>query len=559
MDPFRVRLNCIDSYQASPTKFDPLLRNDVKLSQLHKEPKIPVIRVFGSTETGQKVCAHIHGAFPYLYIEYTGSLSPAEGTLRVKCFTVRIIADHGAVGAYIHRLHLSIDYALSISYKRDLYDGSAKYVARITLVKGIPFYGFHVGYRYYLKVYALDPKVMNRLADLLRQGVIMKKIFQPLEAHLQYLLQWMADYNLYGCGYINCSKVVFRSPVPQYEELVTPSHLWHDRSIPDSSISEQSELPRVSHCAIEVDICVQDIINRHHIGPRPLHHNFIEYLSPPAPHGKLVRSMESLWREEASRRKSRMPEVKLGSDPFAADMLNSMSAESRISQTTEWIHESEYRDKVMNLIVDERSKSDGEDVSFTTFVKHNPFESTIKTSLEAVEDLFPENLRTSLGLSPETSPGDTDYSISGQEDREVDEKRILTFGLNDPNETIFDSDEDVMQERNQNKDGEYTEGKRLGQADTVQEEFEIDTKSRIADNHPPEQLRSPSDPNVLNPISRSLHADITAIHTVNEHPRSGVLESGHISGTSDLALRRHPPILPYSAPAEKDLPMIYLS
>lgn len=40
---------------------------------------MPVIRVFGATETGQKVCAHIHGALPYLYIEYAGSLTPDDG------------------------------------------------------------------------------------------------------------------------------------------------------------------------------------------------------------------------------------------------------------------------------------------------------------------------------------------------------------------------------------------------------------------------------------------------------------------------------------------------
>jgi DNA polymerase zeta len=78
MDTFRVRLNCIDHYQATPTKYDPQLRNDAHL-QVLKQPKVPVVRVFGSTETGQKVCAHIHGAFPYLYVEYTGSLDPDDG------------------------------------------------------------------------------------------------------------------------------------------------------------------------------------------------------------------------------------------------------------------------------------------------------------------------------------------------------------------------------------------------------------------------------------------------------------------------------------------------
>jgi DNA polymerase zeta len=79
MELFRVRLNCVDHYQATPTPYDPQLRRDVGASQRQNESKVPVIRVFGSTETGQKVCAHIHGAFPYLYIEYTGSLIPDEG------------------------------------------------------------------------------------------------------------------------------------------------------------------------------------------------------------------------------------------------------------------------------------------------------------------------------------------------------------------------------------------------------------------------------------------------------------------------------------------------
>jgi DNA polymerase zeta len=80
-DLFRVRLNCIDHYQTAPTRYDPQLRNDIRPSQASKGPKVPVIRVFGSTETGQKVCAHIHGAFPYLFVEYPGNLVPEEGEL----------------------------------------------------------------------------------------------------------------------------------------------------------------------------------------------------------------------------------------------------------------------------------------------------------------------------------------------------------------------------------------------------------------------------------------------------------------------------------------------
>lgn len=76
--PFKVRLNCIDTYQAAPTRYDPQLKKNIPPERLAKQPRVPVIRVFGSTDTGQKVCAHIHGVFPYLYVEYLGSLLPSD-------------------------------------------------------------------------------------------------------------------------------------------------------------------------------------------------------------------------------------------------------------------------------------------------------------------------------------------------------------------------------------------------------------------------------------------------------------------------------------------------
>lgn len=79
MEPFRMRLNCIDHYQATASDLDPPLPFRDGLSK-DFQPKVPVIRIFGATETGQRVCAHVHGAFPYLYIEYNGSLAPNEGT-----------------------------------------------------------------------------------------------------------------------------------------------------------------------------------------------------------------------------------------------------------------------------------------------------------------------------------------------------------------------------------------------------------------------------------------------------------------------------------------------
>ncbi|KAI0454042.1 DNA polymerase family B [Xylaria acuta] len=429
MDVFRVRLNCIDHYQGTPTQYDPSLRNDVRPSQLRKEPKIPVIRVFGSTETGQKVCAHIHGAFPYLFIEYHGSLTP------------------DGVNAYIYRLHLSIDHALAVSYRQNVYAGKNRYVARITLVKGVPFYGFYVGYRFYLKIYMLNPMVMTRLAELLQQGAIMKQKLQPYEAHLQYLLQFMIDYNLYGCAYIDARKVYFRAPVPPHGEDENFTHLWHSQSVPQPFITDDPDLPRASHCSIEVDICVQDILNRHEIRERQLHHDFSERNNPLPADTKLVHSMAGLWKDETKRRKRRMPDLTAGSSPFPPEVLVSMSADPRDSQRPGWIHEEEYRDQIQELVRQEHEQSDGKELTFERFVESVPFESTVKTVLQSVEDLYPDNQEPGPEATlPIEGEGDLTSSIV------VDEDRILDLEPNEDDVFPNDSDEDAVRASNALKD-----------------------------------------------------------------------------------------------------------
>ncbi|PTB70497.1 zeta catalytic subunit of dna polymerase [Trichoderma citrinoviride] len=403
---FRVRLNCIDHYQALPSRHDPQLRNDLQASLLNAT-KVPVIRIFGSTEFGQKVCAHVHGVFPYLYVEYDGDLN------------------QDAVGAFIYRLHLSIDHALAISYRRDQDGDKAKFVARITLVKGIPFYGYAVGYKPFLKIYMFNPIVMTRLADLLQQGVILKRKFQPYEAHLQYLLQFMVDYNLYGCDYVESSQTYFRSPVPpRHEDNATSCQLWNEGTVPVGFVTDDLTLPRQSYCSIEVDISAQNIINRGKIKERLLHQDFSEFLNPPAEDAKLVSSMAGLWKAEARRRQRQLPP---GHTPaqhlvssFPREALVSMSADSRSSQAHAWMHEEDYRQKVEILISKEQEDFHGSQLSLGTFLEPLPHESSIKTSLQSVEDLHPSNLSAALGLSLTSARPNEDPSSN----IEVDESKL---------------------------------------------------------------------------------------------------------------------------------------
>ncbi|KAH6607338.1 hypothetical protein Trco_003651 [Trichoderma cornu-damae] len=397
MVSFRVRLNCIDHYQALPSRHDPPLRNDVQAAAPSlKATRVPVIRIFGATDLGQKVCAHVHGVFPYLYVEYEGSLT------------------RDAVGAYIYRLHLSIDHALGISYRRDRDGDKTKYVARITLVKGIPFYGYSVGYKPFLKIYMFNPFVMTRLADLLQQGVIMKRKFQPYEAHLQYLLQFMVDYNLYGCDYVESLQTHFRAPVPEHETGSSFSGFWSSLTVPAAFVTDDVSLPRSSYCSIEVDIGAQHIANRGKVKERLLHHDFAEFLTPQTDDVKLVSSMAGLWKAEARRRQRELPPDQApGQDlasSFPREALVSMSADPRSSQPPAWIHEEEYRQKVDALIAKEREQCHESDLCLDTFLKPLLREDSIKTALQSVEDLHPSTLMPALGLSARTAQPSEDPS-----------------------------------------------------------------------------------------------------------------------------------------------------
>lgn len=69
----KVQLNNVDSYQIFPGKLDidsyQNLRGEFTL------PQVPIVRVFGTTDKGVNATVHIHGIFPYFYIEYKGDMN----------------------------------------------------------------------------------------------------------------------------------------------------------------------------------------------------------------------------------------------------------------------------------------------------------------------------------------------------------------------------------------------------------------------------------------------------------------------------------------------------
>jgi len=66
---FSLSINCIDWYESASSVYDPKVGSNT----------VPIIRIFGKSRSGEQVLGHVHGAFPYLFVEYEGNLSPDEG------------------------------------------------------------------------------------------------------------------------------------------------------------------------------------------------------------------------------------------------------------------------------------------------------------------------------------------------------------------------------------------------------------------------------------------------------------------------------------------------
>ncbi|KAK5019573.1 DNA polymerase zeta [Cryomyces antarcticus] len=153
--------------------------------------------------------------------------------------------------------------------------------------------------------------------------------------------------------------------------------------------------------------------------------------------------MAGLWRDETRRRKMRMGINDPSSSPFPPEVMVSMSADPRNTERGGWIHEEEYRQLVEELVKEEGKSNDGHKLGFDSFVKPHPMEAGIKTTLESVEDLFPENLQSfvaPLDGAAEKLP------IEGKIDNEdvvVDVTNVLKF---DGEESPYESDEETAKE-----------------------------------------------------------------------------------------------------------------
>ncbi|GJE86113.1 DNA polymerase zeta catalytic subunit [Phanerochaete sordida] len=263
-------------------------------------PRVPVLRIYGESSAGKKACLHVHQVYPYFFVEYDGQVNPDN------------------VNKHIARMSHSLNHAIALSLKRNPNSPNSQFVRAVVLVKGVHFYGFHASYSPFLKVHIADPALMNRAVTLMRSGTVMKTRFRIYESHLSFPLQFMCDFGLYGCGWIDLAEVWARGldedeDEPQFSCLPSPYY-------------RQTRMP------LELDVAAHQILNRHKLAPRNFNHK-LTIPSPPLPDEPVVLSVRELWEDERRRRAERglSPSPPMPKDPSAEsrDPGGGWSAEAR--------------------------------------------------------------------------------------------------------------------------------------------------------------------------------------------------------------------------------------
>lgn len=335
---------------------------------------------------------------------------------------------HYAVNAYINKLRNAINFALAISQRRTQQSRTDwRYVRHILFVKGTPFYGFHASYQPYLKILLCDPSLVQSMATILRAGSVLNTSFVVHEVHLGYILQFLSDFGLYGCGWLELGDARLRGHVNTdglflFLLVSHPDLRYAHLDIQDFDASKfgVSPFPKTTRSKLEFDAPSHQILNRHLLTARPL----ASQLRIPGPSSilsssnhlptqtpePLVQSIRELWDDERARR------TKRGLDPSPVLPIEDNTPRGA---GCDWQSEERDREELEQRLKHESAKWKPK--------RPETWEALTWTTFESVEMLWDVKWRT---LRPESSHDrSSEYILSEQSSSQGDG----SSGVSQPN------------------------------------------------------------------------------------------------------------------------------
>lgn len=208
-----IQIITYDSYQTLPT---PLDKRDVTFNGTVADSNlsvgtVPVFRIYGRLNTKHTCLVHIHNVFPYFYINFP----KAKGWSSTK-FNEENLAE---LKKWLFELNTSIAKSYKNNYKRgkkskkprrkqnkeanqsntrsehalesdsdpdsdldsDLEEESKglyhSYISDLSIISGIPFYGYHLQHSTFMKISMTSPRYVTRLAKLMTESKFLVNLY----------------------------------------------------------------------------------------------------------------------------------------------------------------------------------------------------------------------------------------------------------------------------------------------------------------------------------------------------------------------------------------------
>lgn len=160
-----------------------------------------------------------------------------------------------------------------------------------------PFYGYHQTEHKFLKIFLYNPAFIRRAANLLQNGAILGRVYQPHESHVPFNLQFMIDYNLYGMSflYVPSKLVRYRKQTRSAnDEFSINGDIELDNDDILNEIDQNQfldrKIDRMSASKQEIDVTAAVILNRFQIS---MNEEDSEHANP---------GIAFLWSDERGRR-----------------------------------------------------------------------------------------------------------------------------------------------------------------------------------------------------------------------------------------------------------------
>lgn len=180
-------------------KLKKLAQIELKYSELKDYRKrdinyVPVIRLYGTTNDGNKCCIHVHGYFPYFYvkIEHFASIFSQEGAIvqfgeMLERAFLAVYSDGNKTDfkRKFATLNSKLFEKKTPDSKIERKDTSVNIIHSIEPVKKKDFYSYHTKKELFLKISTYSPEYIVPLCEILASRIIMDTVFLTYEVILE--------------------------------------------------------------------------------------------------------------------------------------------------------------------------------------------------------------------------------------------------------------------------------------------------------------------------------------------------------------------------------------